>query len=288
LEFCDQTITGKTAVYGVIGDPVDHSMSPLMQNAAFRKLGIDAIYVPFSLRSRMLEAGIIGLKSLGVRGFNVTIPHKMHVVEHLDELDHKASEIGSVNTVVNIAGRLVGHNTDGVGALNTLNQAGISVSGRKVLLFGAGGAAHAIGHAIAPMAAEITIVNRNPARGKRLMARLAKIAKGKVSFVALKHTRLERIVRQADLIVNASSMGMANKLDVPIEAGWLQSKHTVFDIVYEPTETRLLKIARGAGARTVNGLDMLLNQGACSFEIWTGKPAPISSMREAVDRFVEG
>jgi shikimate dehydrogenase len=267
-------------VYGLIGDPVDHSISPIIQNAAFRRTGLDAIYVTFQVKKRDLNAAVIGGLALGIRGFNVTIPHKIRITRYLDTLDQEASNIGSVNTVVNHKGSLKGFNTDSVGALKTVKNE--RLRGASVLLLGAGGAARAIGHAFAPEVKQMRIVNRTISNARELERALHRKYQCKVLSSSLSKRKMKEFVESADLIVNASSMGMKGKHDPPIRRGWLHPSHTVFDIVYDPPLTTLLRNARSAGAQRVDGLEMLLNQGAASFELWTGKSAPITEMRRAL------
>jgi len=273
-------ISPRTKVYGLIGDPVDHSISPIIQNAAFRRTGLDAIYVTFQVKKRDLNAAIIGGLALDIRGFNVTIPHKIRITRYLDTLDQEASNIGSVNTVVNHKGSLKGFNTDSVGALKTVKNE--RLRGASVLLLGAGGAARAIGHAFAPEVKQMRIVNRTISNARELERALHRKYQCKVFSSSLSKRKMKEFVESADLIVNASSMGMKGKHDPPIRRGWLHPSHTVFDIVYDPPLTTLLRNARSAGAQRVDGLEMLLNQGAASFELWTGKSAPIMEMRRAL------
>jgi len=284
LEFNKQNVSGKSKVYGLIGDPIDHSMSPTIQNAAFRSTGLNAIYVPFRVESSGLRFAIQGLKFLGVRGFNVTTPHKTAMLRYLDQVESKAAEIGSINTVKSNRGILTGFNTDGAGALNALKGAGVSPVGKSILLFGAGGAARAIAHTLAGHRCAIDLVNRRVSRAQRLASTLRMRFGIQVNSVSLSNHSLRRHVESADIILNASSMGMAGNEHVPIPKKWLRSNQCVFDIVYRPVRTMLLRNAVLAGARTINGLDMLVSQGACSFSIWTGKKAPVSEMRRSIAR----
>jgi len=284
LEYNSASISGKTALYGVIGDPVDHSLSPAIQNAAFQAQGLDAVYVPFHVKPGTLKSAIQGLRALGVRGFNVTLPHKIPVMRFLDELDRKASEMGSVNTVANRNGILYGYSTDGLGALKALGEAGVGIDGKTVLLLGAGGSARALAYAFAPQVKSMRIINRTFSRAKQLERRLrAKFPKD-IASAQLSRKSLSRYIEEADVIVNASSMGMDGKADPPITEKSLRASQCVFELVYRPQETRLLREAKLAGARTVNGLDQLVHQAACSFELWFGRQAPLHEMRRAIAR----
>jgi len=281
-EWNNEKISGKSAVYGVIGDPVDHSLSPLIQNTAFRLAGLDAVYVAFHVKGPSLGPAVRGLRALGVKGFNVTTPHKIRVTRFLDTIDRTVAEIGSANTVVNQNGSLLGYNTDGLGALKALEEAGQPLEGRSLLLLGAGGASRAIAYAFAPRVSSMVIVNRTVSKAKQLSQRLRRKFKKEIAAATLSSRMIRRFLHEADIVVNASSMGMDGKSELPIEEDWLRKDQCVFDIVYKPAWTRLLTLAAHAGARTVTGLDLLLNQGACSFEVWTGREAPIPEMRNAL------
>jgi shikimate dehydrogenase len=286
LEFNKHQTSGRSAVYALVGDPVDHSLSPAIQNAAFHSMGIDAVYVPFRVERSTLASSIKALRVLGIKGFNVTAPHKVTVIRHLDNLEGSAAKIGSVNTVINEKGKLRGHNTDGMGALRALKEAGVSAEGKSVLIFGAGGAARAIAHTLAPRASSIQLVNRTIGKAKALAARLRRKYGVTVEIVPLSAS-IKDLVKEADVLVNGSSMGMDGRADVPVRAEWLHSDQCVLDVVYKPFLTKLLKLANEAGATTVTGLDMLVNQGACSFELWTKRKAPIFEMRQAMTQQTE-
>jgi shikimate dehydrogenase len=274
-------ISGSTLVYGLIGDPVDHSISPAIQNAAFRSAGLDAVYLPFPVDRAELRWAIQGLKSLKVRGFNVTTPHKMMVLRYLDEVETEAAEIGSINTVKNEENALTGFSTDGAGALNAMEEAGIHPDGQSVLVLGAGGAGRVIASALAGRGCSLKLANRTISNAKRLARSLHKQSDLKPEIISLSRKALHDAVNQADIILNASSMGMNGKHNPPIDKKWIRGNHCVFDIVYRPVQTKLLRDAVSTGASTITGLDMLVNQGACSFTIWTGKKAPIEEMRRA-------
>lgn len=281
-------ISGKTAIYGIIGDPVEHSMSPIIQNVALREMCIDAIYVPFHVKKSDLKRAVEGLVATRIRGFNVTTPHKVSIIRYLNSLDRNAEDIQSVNTVINRNGVLEGFNTDGIGALKAIKIK--RLHNASVLLFGAGGAARAIAHAYAPEVIALRIVNRTLSKGKKLERSIRKKFKRniKIEAVSLDDKRIAEYVRSADVIVNASLMGMNDKNKLPVKANWFQSRQVVFDIVYNPVETEFLRLAKSAGAGTVNGLEMLLNQGCCSFKLWTGLDAPISAMRRVmIDQLAE-
>ena len=281
-------ISGKTAVYGIIGDPVDHSMSPIIQNAALCEMCLDAIYVPFHVKKSDLKRAVEGLAATRIRGFNVTAPHKVSIIRYLNSLDRNAVDIQSVNTVINRNGVLEGFNTDGIGALKAIKIE--RLQNASVLIFGAGGAARAIAYAYAPKVRAVRIVNRTLSKGKKLERSIRKKLKRKIEIeaVSLVDQRISEYVRSADIIVNASSIGMNDKNRLPVKVDWFQSSQVVFDIVYNPVETEFLRLAKSAGAGTINGLEMLLNQGCCSFKLWTGLNAPITAMRRVmIDQLAE-
>jgi len=282
LDFGDRGISGSTTVYGLIGDPVDHSLSPAIQNIAFRSVGLNSVYLAFPVAEGKLRPAIQGLRSLRIRGFNVTTPYKETVLRYLDNVETGAAEMGSINTVANEGDRLTGFNTDGAGALNAMMEAGISVDRQKVLLLGAGGAGRAIAYALAACSCSLKLVNRTSSRTSRLAKSLRTKYRIKVEAPPLSPNGLHKCVQEADIILNASSMGMDGRNNPPIDKTWIREDQWVFDIVYRPTRTKLLQHANSVGARTINGLDMLVNQGACSFTLWTGKRAPIREMRRAI------
>ena len=282
LGFSDPQISGSTWVYGLIGDPVDHSLSPEIQNAAFRAIRLNAVYLTFQVRQAQLKWAIKGLKSLNVRGFNVTTPHKRAILRYLDDVETEAAEIGSINTVKNENGTLTGFSTDGEGVLSSMKAAGISPDGRSALLFGAGGAGRVIAYALVGRGYSLKIANRTESNAKRLAKFLHGKFGRKIDAIPLSKKALKESVNHSDIILNASSMGMDGKHNPPLDKRWIRDDHWVFDIVYRPVRTKLLQDAASAGARTINGLDMLVHQGASSFTLWTGKKAPIREMRRAI------
>jgi shikimate dehydrogenase len=275
------TVNGKTRVCAIIGDPVEHSLSPVMHNAAFKELGLNLVYVAFTVTSTELKTAVLGAKSLGLRGLNVTMPHKNAVMSHLDEVDSTAKSIGAVNTVLNNQGKLIGYNTDGSGAMIALQENGVYPEEKKLVLLGAGGAAKAIAYQAAQDVEELVILNRTAEKAKKLAEALksfgAKVKAGTLSFEVLKQE-----LPTTDILVNATSVGMHPDVDIsPVPSDLLHSDLSVMDIIYNPLETKFLKDAKSAGAKVVSGIEMLLYQGAVAFEIWTNCPAPVEVMREA-------
>jgi shikimate dehydrogenase len=279
-------ISGKTLICALIGDPVEHTMSPAMHNAAFKKLGLDFLYIPFRVKPGQLHEAVTGLRALNVRGFNVTIPHKVTVMPYLDSLDPPAEKIGAVNTVVNDGGALKGYNTDAEGFLRALRDKRIRPAGKNIVVLGAGGASRAISFSLAGEGAELTILNRKlELDWAENIARLIRKELGReIKVGELNPRSLAPALARADILVNATSVGMTpNSRNSPVPARLLKPHLVVFDIVYNPIETRLIKEAKAAGASVISGVDMLAWQGALAFEKWTGRPAPVEVMRrEAV------
>jgi shikimate dehydrogenase len=277
-------ISGKTKVCGLIGDPVEHSLSPCFQNAAFQNRGLDFVYVVFKVEKGRLEAAIAGMRSLGIFGLNVTMPHKIDVIQYLDELDETAKSIGSVNTILNKKGKLVGSTTDGKGALEALKYNSVDPSEKKVVVLGAGGASRSVSFALAKEVKELVILNRTLGKAEELVKELrtTQAVNASVKAGELTHRNAQQELRDADILINATSIGMRPQDRLtPVDSSLLRSDLTVFDLVYEPLETRLLAEAKKKGATTIDGLTMLVFQGAVSFETWTGVEAPVEVMMEA-------
>ncbi|MEM0010435.1 MAG: shikimate dehydrogenase [Candidatus Bathyarchaeia archaeon] len=283
-------ITGKTRICALIGYPVEHSLSPIMHNAAFQYLGLDYVYVAFNVPPERLGEAVSGIRGLGILGANVTMPHKINVIRYLEELDESARLAGSVNTILNRDGRLIGYTTDGLGALNALKYAGSDPLGKKVVILGAGGASRSISFTLANYARELVILNRTLKRAEELVSDLKRVfGSANIRAKPLSEAVLRNELRDANILINATSVGMSpNENETPAGRDVLHGNLTVFDIVYDPLETRLLREAKMVGAKTVNGLSMLVHQGAISFEIWTGVKAPIEVMREAALKKIMG
>jgi shikimate dehydrogenase len=275
-------LSGKTRVCGVIGDPIEHTLSPLMQNAAFKALKLEYVFLAFKVKSAQVEKAVDGIRALNIRGLNVTMPHKSKVMNFLDRIDLSAQIVNSVNTILNKENKLFGFNTDGVGALKALRENGVEPKGRKVLLLGAGGAARAIAYTMAKESDELTVLNRTVKQAQELAKLLEKTANKKIIAGSLSPSEIQRNLQDSDILINATSIGMKPKADESLVATkLLRPNLAVMDIVYNPIETKLAKEAKAAGAKVVSGIEMLIYQGAASFEIWTGKSAPIEVMRQA-------
>jgi len=276
-------ISGKTRVCGVIGDPIEHSLSPVMHNAAFEELNLDFVYVAFRVRKNELRGAIVGARSLDVRGLNVTMPHKNAVTKYLDEIDSTARSIGAVNTILNNKGRLIGYNTDGIGALKALKENGVTLDGKKLLLLGAGGAAKAVAFHAVQEVEELRILNRTAHKAKELAEVLHKEFDKKIEGNSLSALLIKEELNDADILVNATSVGMHPDIGRSlIDPSWLRPDLCVIDIVYNPVETKLAKDAKSVGAKFVSGIEMLVYQGAASFEIWTNHVAPVKVMKQAI------
>ena len=275
-------ISTKTKICGLIGDPVEHSVSPAMQNTAFSSLGLDYIYLPFRVARDNLTKAIDGLKVLNIRGLNVTIPHKVAVIPLLDEMEPLAQKIGAVNTIANDKGRLKGHNTDAGGFLKALLERGVEPRGKKVVVLGAGGVSRAISFTLAERGAEIVILNRRLEMdwAVKLASSISQLSTKEVKALELNDKNLSSVLEAADILVNATSVGMSpNSNNSPLPARLLKPELVVFDVVYNPLKTRFLAEAEAAGAETISGIDMLVWQGALAFELWTGAKAPIDIMK---------
>jgi shikimate dehydrogenase len=283
-------ISGKTKVCGIIGEPIEHTLSPTMHNAAFEKLNLDFVYVPFKVKMGMLREAIRGMRNLGIVGLNVTMPYKSTVMQYLDEVDLTARHVDAVNTILNEGGSLIGYNTDGVGALNALKENGVALNGKNLLLLGAGGAGKAIAFHTAQKAAKLVILNRTPQKAKKLTEALRKEFKNKeIICKKLSAEAVKEELKNANILINATSIGMHPNIDQsPVPSRLMKPDLCVMDIVYNPPETKFLKDAKAAGAKVVSGIEMLVYQGAASFEIWTKHKAPVEVMKQAVlDRLFE-
>ena len=272
---------------GIIGYPIRHSISPIFQQAALDFFCLDAIFEAWEVEPKGLSEFIRGLRSPSTLGINVTVPHKEAVMAHLDDIDEWSQTAGAVNTVVNEEGRLIGYNTDGRGFLRALKDQGrLSPKGCKALIFGAGGSAKAVGLALAREGvASITIANRTAERAQRL-ADLLRGHGPEVMAVPLSWPgdALARAAEESDLLVNCTTLGMKHGPSEdasPIVSRYIPSGALVYDLVYNPPETPLLREAANAGASTLGGLPMLVYQGAAAFELWTGKEAPVEVMMKA-------
>ncbi len=280
-------ITGKTGVYGIIGFPVSHSLSPVMQNAALQASGIDGVYVPFAVAPDQLAAAIHGLRALQVCGFNVTIPHKTTIMPMLDRLAPSAVQAGAVNTVVNQEGGLIGHNTDGDGLVWSLeHDLDCRLEGARVMLIGAGGAARGALAALCRVGAKsVTVINRTRIAADSLIASFAAHFPETVLQACGFDPVLTTVLPQTDLVINATSLGMAGEKIEGLALALLPDHAKVYDMVYNPAHTPLLQDACSRGLKAANGLGMLVAQGERAFFLWHGRAPATGVMRNVVESF---
>jgi shikimate dehydrogenase len=256
--------------YAVLGNPISHSLSPIMHNAAFAAAGYHGVYI--ALKTENIGEAIAALKAMNFKGASITIPHKGDVMPYLDDLDDMAGKIKAVNTVINKNGRFFGCNTDYLGSVRALSERA-TIRGRQVVIVGAGGAARAIGFGVVAEGGQVTIVNRSKEAGERLAEDL------KVEFVPL--AEIKKL--KSHILINTTSVGMTPDVDsMPVPEDVLNKNMVVMDIVYNPLKTRLLRKANEIGCVVIDGVSMLVYQGAAQFELWTGLKAPVERMRMAV------
>jgi len=269
-----------TKVCAVIGDPIEHSLSPAIHNAAYRSLGMDFVYVAFRVRSRELARAIEGARALGMVGLNVTRPHKTSVMDLLDTTEKTARKIGAVNTIVRSGGGLRGYNTDGQAALEVLQKLGGSLSGTRVVILGAGGAARAIAYYLSKTTQSMSILNRTRASGSRLAAEITRWSDVKCLSRGLDRTSLRKEVSKSDVLINTLPVDILPRFgSTLICEGLIRTGMIVFDANYVH-ESDFLLDAEVAGAKVADGLDMLVGQAALSFRLWTGRNPPIDVMHE--------
>jgi shikimate dehydrogenase len=266
--------------YCIIGDPIDHSLSPAIHNAAFSSLGLNCSYISFRVQEGQLKNSLDSLRAINIGGFNVTMPHKVRVLEYVDQYDKTVELVGAANTVKNEDGKFCAYNTDVLGFIKPLRQRGIDFSGFEVTVLGAGGAARAIAVALAGERgiANINIVNRNTDRSKELANLLKKLGL-KASIVS--SDNIQNIASKSNLIINTTPLGMKDEQSL-IKSSSIRKDAIVYDIVYKPINTNLLESARTAGAKVVYGYEMLLEQAIASFKIWFQRDPPIEPMKKVL------
>ncbi|QTA81485.1 Shikimate dehydrogenase [Desulfonema limicola] len=263
-------IDSKTNLYCVFGNPVSHSLSPVMHNSAFCHAGLNNVYLAFKIND--IQAGIMAARAFNVQGISVTIPHKISIMPFLDEIDPGARRIGAVNTVVNKNGKLLGFNSDSLGAVAALEEK-TDLAGKKTAILGAGGAARAIGFGVQEKGGHVSIINRSADKGRKLAHDL------NAGFCPLSDFNSAGY----DILINTTPLGMTPDIEsMPVKPDTLKPGMTVMDIIYNPLETKLLKHAAAAGCKTIDGLSMFVYQGALQFELWTGEKAPVDIMKKTV------
>jgi len=275
-------ITGRTRLIALLGHPVSHTRSPQMQNPALQRAGMDAVYVPFSVKPENLKEAVKGLRALDFLGANVTLPHKEAVLPLLDELSAESKLIGAVNTIVNRNGRLVGTTTDSPGILLTLKKAGVNPRKRAITLLGTGGSARtALFTFLQQGCRDIALAGRSPEKGGSMVRRAMAHCKIKVPLLKLDSPDFAKRMRETDLLVNCTSVGMWPGIhETPVAKKHLHRRMVIFDIVYNPLKTRLIE-GEKIGARTVSGMDMLVFQGMESFRLWTGKQPAFGAFKRS-------
>ncbi len=272
-------ISGKSKICVIIGDPVEHSLSPAMHNAAYEALGIDDEFVFVAARVNLEDVKDVvqAVRVMNIRGLTCTIPHKMEVMKYLDEIDPIAEKIGAVNTVVHDNGILKGYNTDWLGTVTPLENHIGSLHGKSVALIGAGGAARAMAYGVIEKGAHLSVFNRTIKNAQALASELGS------DISVFSYGDMQREIPNHDIILNATSLGMGDQMNqTPVNKEYLRKGQIVFDAVYKPWETRLLKEAKEQGAVTIQGVEMLLHQGIAQFELYTGRKAPIEVMRKVL------
>ena len=278
-------ITPQTQWCGIIGNPVEHSLSPAIHNAAFLKIGLNLVYLAFRVES--IGDALKGVRALGnARGFSVTIPHKVAAIPFLDEVESTAKHIGAINTIVVEDGKLKGYNTDASGALRALKEGGALLDGHRVLIVGSGGAARAIAFSLASDsgAAGLTIIGIEETERQKLVKDLREKTNSPIEDGPLTLDMLRNWVPHVRTVIHCTPVGMHPKIDEScLPADLFRPELTVMDIVYNPRETKLLREAKAAGCRTISGLEMFLNQAVLQFELWTNQPAPTDVMRQVLE-----
>ncbi len=265
-------VNGKTRIIGIFGYPIEHTLSPLMHNSAFKKLEMNNCYVPFKVAPDELPYAVQSIRSLNLLGVNVTVPHKEHVLPLLDKVDKEAAFIGAVNTITNLDGVLTGYNTDGRGFISSLAEAGISIDGKDITIIGTGGACRAVSYYLSEKASRLSLYDLDREKAENLVKDLSELRSN--VFILDKSEDAGR----SDIIINATPLGMKPDDPSPVDPALITSEKVVCDLVYK--KTRLLHEAEKKGATIINGSGMLLWQGVLAFELWTGVKPPVDLMRE--------
>ena len=281
-------ITTSTNFICIFGHPIEHSLSPIMHNALFQDLKLDYAYLSFDVHPNYLKAAFEGIRALNIRGANITIPHKQNSLKYVDELDPLVRRIGALNTVKNENGKLIGRNTDALGAKKALADAKFDLKEKRIIILGAGGAARAVIYAIKEEINELLIINRTYNKAKALADELKKDSNLKIEAHEYNEHSIGNLVQSTDILINTTPIGMYPNIKTsPLPKHALNKHLCVFDIIYNPLETQLLKDASDKGCKTLGGLDMLINQGALAFEWWTSKKPNIKLMKSKIIEFLE-
>lgn len=281
-------ITSKTKLISLLGHPVMHSLSPQIHNTAFQCLNLNYVYLVFDIIQEDLEVVVTGMKAIGARGFNVTMPYKKDIIPYLNEISNEARLIGTVNTVVNQGGHLIGYNTDGKGYIQSLAEEGVSIINKCIVIIGAGGAASSIAIQTALEGAnEIIILNRTLEKAENIIDIIRKnIFSCKAEAEELNDKNLKKAMGKSDILINCTSIGMYPNEDKSIigDESIMPPDLVVSDLIYKPYKTKLLKLAEKRGCKCINGLGMLLWQGAFAFKLWTGKEMPVDFIKDLLKK----
>ncbi|MFH0812853.1 MAG: shikimate dehydrogenase [Pseudomonadota bacterium] len=280
-----EQINAKTKVCILIGDPVEHSFSPLIHNAGFQELGVNFVYVAFQVKSKDIGNAIKGIKALNIRGASITLPHKVTAIEYMDRLDPVARKIGSINTIVNENGELKGFSSDGMGALKALHDHKVELDGKNVLILGSGGVARAIAFTLVMN----TRLNRLSVLGiikdeiEALVNNLQTVTETEVQGTVMEENILQKSMLSSHILINCTPRGMYPKAEEsPVPRDFLRKELLVFDVVYNPPKTKLLQDAQSLGCDTISGIEMFINQAVLQFELWTGVKAPEAVMKKVI------
>ncbi|MHA1931329.1 MAG: shikimate dehydrogenase [Promethearchaeota archaeon] len=280
-------ITSKTKIFCVIGHPIEHSMSPIMWNPALHELELDYVYLALNVPPNELENAIKGIRALGIKGINVTIPHKETIIKYIDEIDPIALNIGAVNTIKNEEGILKARNTDASGAKKALLEAGCSISGKNIFFLGSGGVARSLAYIMAEEANHIVLTDLVEEKAIKVANEIKENIKVDIEGKISNNNNIEQGLKHADILINATPTGMYPKIEeTPVAKELLHEDLFVFDVVYNPLETRLMKEAAELGCQTLGGLDMLVNQGILAFEWWTNQNPNKNLMKEKIIEFL--
>ena len=279
-------ISGKTRLKGLLGHPISHSLSPKMHNSAFANLGLEYAYLTFDTKEDNLEDVVAAMRALNVKGFNVTMPNKKNILNLLDEVTPEAQMIGSINTVLNENGRLIGYNTDGKGYVRSLVEKGVSIEGKRIVMAGAGGAARSVAIQLAVDGAkEMVILNRSLEKAEDICNVIQKnISTCKTEALQLEENILKEKLKETDIFINSTALGMHPHEDKSVISNpdMLHHNLIVTDLIYKPSKTKLLQMAEQAGCKVINGLGMMIWQGAEAFKIWTGVDMPVDYIKSEV------
>ena len=280
-------INSETKILGVIGHPISHSMSPIMHNTALQDLSLNYIYLAFDIKPENLKGAVNSIRALNIKGVNITIPHKEKIIQYLDELDELSKKIEAVNCIKNENGKLIGKNTDVQGARTALMESGFKLKNKKVIIIGAGGAAKAVSYSLGEELEQLLIFNRTKSRAIQLAKDLAEKVNLNVIGKELKDGLLKEELQSTDLLINTTPIGMYPNINAsPIPLELIHDQLFVFDIIYNPLETKMIKYAKEVGCKFLGGLEMLVNQGALAFEWWTEKVPNKNLMKNIVKEFL--